>query len=244
MTKSVYHKASSRGHANHGWLDSRHTFSFANYQDPERMNFGVLRVINDDHVEPGHGFGVHGHDNMEIISIPLEGQLKHADSIGNEGVIHKGEIQVMSAGTGVRHSEMNGSDQLPVKFLQIWIFPRERNVTPRYDQKFVATERIHNQWQEILSPNFETNAVWIHQDAWFSLGEIDQGIELSYQVKKRGNGVYIFVLEGELEIILDDGSKKNLHKRDGFGVWETDFFTVIANSESQVLLMDIPMELS
>lgn len=242
MTKTVFHGASSRGHSNHGWLDSYHTFSFAEYQNPERIHFGVLRVINDDHVEAGYGFGVHGHDNMEIISIPLEGKLKHGDSIGNEGIINKGEIQVMSAGTGVRHSEMNGSDEFPVKFLQIWVIPNERNVTPGYDQKFFASESIHNQWQQILSPDTENkDIVWIHQNAWFSWGNLDSGTTLKYDVKSAENGVYIFVVSGSIEVTLDDGGTKTLERRDGFGVWETHSFTIHANADSEILLMDVPM---
>jgi redox-sensitive bicupin YhaK (pirin superfamily) len=174
MTQTVLHRASTRGDANHGWLKSRHTFSFANYYDPERMHFGAIRVINDDIVAPGMGFGTHPHDNMEIISIPLEGDLEHKDSMGNTTVIRHGDIQVMSAGTGIKHSEYNKNDDSPVKFLQIWVFPNKRGVTPRYDQITLNTEDRKNRFQQILSPSSEDDGVWIHQNAWFHMSDLDK----------------------------------------------------------------------
>lgn len=235
--KTIVHKANSRGDANHGWLHSKHTFSFANYYNPERVHFGVLRVLNDDYVAPGKGFGMHPHDNMEIVSIPLEGDLEHSDNMGNVAVIKHGDIQVMSAGTGVMHSEYNKNNDVPVKFLQIWIFPNQKNVKPRYDQISLKMNERQNRWQQILSPNPEDEGVWIHQDAWFHIGKFERGFSLDYDVKKSGNGVYAFVLNGEVAI-----EGEQLGERDGFGIWDTDSFTLQANSDgAEVLLMEIPM---
>lgn len=234
---SVIHKADSRGKADHGWLLSQHTFSFANYYNPERMHFGVLRVLNDDRVEAGRGFGTHPHDNMEIISIPLEGDLEHKDSMGNTAIIKSGDIQVMSAGTGIMHSEFNkNSDQL-VKFLQIWVYPKKRNVTPRYDQITLDTAQRHNTFQQIISPNADDEGVWIHQDAWFHLGTFDQGKEVNYQIRKKGNGVYAFIIKGSAEI---EGQK--VEERDGFGVWDIKDLNIKATQENtEILLMEVPM---
>jgi Pirin-related protein len=237
--KTVLHKANTRGHANHGWLDSHHTFSFAGYQNPERMHFGVLRVLNDDQVSAAKGFGTHPHDNMEIISIPLEGDLEHKDSMGNVATIKEGEVQVMSAGTGIFHSEYNKNPDRPVKFLQIWVFPNKRNVEPRYDQISIRDIEKENAFYQVLSPNPEDEGVWIHQDAWFHLGKFESGIKTSYQIHKEGNGVYAFILEGEVEI---NGQK--LEKRDGFGLWEIDSFEFKSVTDSRVLLMEVPMSLS
>jgi quercetin 2,3-dioxygenase len=237
MANSVLHKADTRGHANHGWLDSHHTFSFANYYNPERMHFGALRVLNDDRVNEGMGFGTHPHDNMEIISIPLEGDLEHKDSMGNVAVIKHGDIQVMSAGTGIQHSEYNRSKDTLVKFLQIWVFPNKRGVTPRYDQITLNTADRHNKLQQILSPNSDDAGVWIHQDAWFHLGKFDKDFTTEYKIKKAGNGVYAFVLKGDITI---DGQQLNI--RDGFGVWDTDKIKIHANSnDAEILLMEVPM---
>jgi len=237
MANSILHKADSRGHANHGWLDSHHSFSFANYYNPERMHFGALRVLNDDRVSEGMGFGTHPHDNMEIISIPLEGDLEHKDSMGNLAVIKHGDIQVMSAGTGIQHSEYNRSKDTLVKFLQIWVFPNKRNVTPRYDQITLNVADRHNQLQQILSPNTDDAGVWIHQDAWFHLGKFDKDFTTEYKIKKSGNGVYAFILKGD--ITIDD---QQLNKRDGFGVWDTDKIKIHANSnDAEILLMEVPM---
>lgn len=236
--KTIIHRAETRGHANHGWLDSYHTFSFANYYDRERMNFGVLRVLNDDTVEAGRGFGTHPHDNMEIISIPLEGDLEHKDSMGNVAVIREGDVQVMSAGTGITHSEYNKNKDSLVKFLQIWVFPNERSVTPRYDQISLKDISKENEFYQIVSPNKGEAGVWIHQDAWFHLGKFEKGKSDTYKVKREGNGVYAFILEGEVEI---NGEK--LYKRDGMGVWDTDTISVEASENARVLLMDVPMEL-
>lgn len=236
--KTVYHKASSRGHANHGWLDSYHTFSFADYYNPQRMHFGVLRVLNDDTVKGGMGFDTHPHRDMEIVSIPLEGALRHGDSIGNEGVIQKGEVQVMSAGTGVMHSERNDDLYEPVKFLQIWVFPRETGVKPRYDQISIAGQAKPDGFQQILSPDKGDEGVWIHQDAWFFLADFKKGTAKEYHVKKNGNGVYVFVIKGEAKI-----GDQVLAQRDGLGVYDTGSFTLEATKDSEILLMDVPMEL-
>lgn len=235
---TVIHKAATRGHANHGWLNSYHTFSFANYRNPERMNFGVLRVLNDDQVMAGQGFGTHPHDNMEIISIPLEGDLEHKDSMGNVTVIKEGDVQVMSAGTGITHSEYNKNKDKEVKFLQIWIFPNERNVTPRYDQISIRDIAKENEFYQVLSPNKDDQGVWIHQDAWFHLGKFQKGKSEEYQLKKEGNGLYAFILDGAVEI-----DEQQLTKRDGMGMWNTDAVTIKATEDARVLLMEVPMNL-
>ncbi|MFY8020070.1 MAG: pirin family protein [Bacteroidia bacterium] len=236
MENTVYHPANSRGDANHGWLHSKHTFSFANYYNPERMHFGVLRVLNDDIVAPGMGFGTHPHDNMEIISIPLEGDLEHKDSMGNTQVIRHGDIQVMSAGTGIYHSEYNRNKDNQVKFLQIWVFPNKRNVTPRYDQISLQMADRHNRFQQILSPNTDDDGVWIHQDAWFHLGNFEKAKTTHYDLKKQDNGVYVFVLSGKLEI-----NGQELNKRDGYGVWSTKSIEMKFHENAEVLLMEVPM---
>ncbi|MDO4251412.1 MAG: pirin family protein [Moraxella sp.] len=236
--KTIYHAANSRGIANHGWLNSRHTFSFGGYYDPGRTNFGVLRVINDDTVAGGQGFGTHPHNDMEIISIPLEGDLAHRDSMGNGGVIRQGDIQVMSAGTGIRHSEMNANADRPVKFLQIWVLTRKNGVEPRYQQIRIADSATPNDFQQILSPNADDAGVWIHQDAWFSLADFTDGTSKHYDVKRDGNGVYVFVIKGSAKI-----GEIVLNERDGLGVWDTDGFDVSAIGDSQILLMDVPMDL-
>ncbi len=236
--KTVLHKANTRGHANHGWLNSYHSFSFANYHDPDRMNFGVLRVLNDDVVTAGRGFGTHPHNNMEIISIPLEGDLQHMDNMGNSTVIKEGDLQVMSAGTGVSHSEYNKNKDEPVKFLQIWIFPNKKNVTPRYDQISIRDMATKNGLYQIVSPNPTDQGVWIHQDAWFHMGNYEAGKIDTYTLKKEKNGVYIFLLEGEMEV-----NDQSLKKRDGFGIWETNAFTIKATKAAKVLVMEVPMRL-
>lgn len=238
MAKIILHKANTRGDANHGWLHSKHTFSFANYHNPERVHFGMLRVLNDDTVQAGMGFGTHPHDNMEIISIPLEGDLEHKDSMGNVAVIKHGDVQVMSAGTGVTHSEYNRNKNLPVKFLQIWVFPNKKNVQPRYDQIILNLNDRHNKLQLIVSPNADDAGVWINQDAWFHLGRFDKDFSIDYTIKKSGNGVYAFILKGDVSI---DGNA--LNERDGLGIWDTDKISITANSQdAEVLLMEVPMK--
>jgi redox-sensitive bicupin YhaK (pirin superfamily) len=237
LENTVLHKAETRGHANHGWLDSHHSFSFANYYNPDRMHFGVLRVLNDDRVDAGMGFGTHPHDNMEIISIPLEGDLEHKDSMGNTAVIKKGDIQAMSAGTGIYHSEYNKNKDQLTKFLQIWVYPNKKNVTPRYDQITLNEEERHNKLQQVLSPNPDDAGVWIHQDAWFHMGKFDDGFTTEYLLKKSGNGIYAFVLKGSFSI-----GNIELSQRDGLGIWDTGIITLRANSaDAEILLMEVPM---
>lgn len=240
MPNLILHKAGTRGHANHGWLDSHHTFSFANYYDPDRMHFGVLRVLNDDSVAPGMGFGTHPHDNMEIISIPLEGDLEHTDSMGNTQVIRKGDIQVMSAGTGITHSEYNRNKDQQVRFLQIWLFPNKRNVAPRYDQITLDPAQRENKFQQILSPDANDAGVWIHQDAWFHLGKLDAGHTVIYDLKDPGNGVYAFVLVGSVAI-----AGQALERRDGLGITDAPRIEVRAGAGgAELLLMEVPMHMN
>jgi len=234
--KTVLHKANSRGQANHGWLKANHSFSFANYYNPERMNFGVLRVLNDDHIAPGAGFPTHPHQNMEIITIPLSGQVEHKDSMGNSGVISPGEIQVMSAGTGIQHSEFNKNKDQDLKLLQIWVFPNQQQVTPRYDQLRIDDTSSVNGFKQILSPNANDNGVWIHQNAWFHLGEMNSEQEFTYQLKEKSNGVYIFLIEGNIDI-----HGQTLSARDGFGAWDSEELLIKSLAKSKVLVMEVPL---
>jgi len=234
--KTIYHAADSRGDANHGWLKSRHSFSFANYHNRERMGFGALRVLNDDFVIGGHGFGRHSHRDMEIISIPLSGKLAHKDNIGNKGMIETGEIQVMSAGTGITHSEMNGDSEEAMAFLQIWVIPNKMSVTPRYQQIPMGDIMQPNAFSQVLSPNAEDAGVWIHQDAWFSMGDFDKGVMSSYQLKNPSNGVYVFVISGQVAI-----DNNVLASRDGLGIWDTESFTMDVPAAATVLVMEVPL---
>lgn len=239
MPGHIIHKAHTRGHADHGWLNSYHTFSFAGYNNKERMNFGVLRVLNDDNVSGGMGFGEHSHENMEIISIPLEGDLLHKDSMGNIEIIKEGDIQAMSAGSGISHSEQNNNKDRPVKFLQIWLFPDKKNVTPRYSQFTMNFADRKNKLQQILSPDPTTKGVWIHQKAWFHIGNLDKGTSLSYHLKNNGNGIYAFILKGNVTI-----QGETLSGRDGMGIWDIKDLSITAESDCEILLMDIPMEIN
>lgn len=235
--KTVLHKANTRGHADHGWLNSWHTFSFAGYHDPARMHFGALRVLNDDTVAPGMGFGKHPHDNMEIISIPLDGDLEHQDNTGNHQVIRRGDVQVMSAGTGIVHSEKNKNNDKLVKFLQIWVFPNKKNVEPRYDQKTFDDKDKLNRLTTVVSPiGSADGGVQIHQDAWFQLGVLTKGTTLNYQLQNKDNGVYAFVLEGDVRI-----NEVALNRRDGLGITETGELTIKADADTEILLMEVPM---
>ncbi|MBL3658079.1 pirin family protein [Fulvivirga sediminis] len=234
--KKIIHRANTRGHANHGWLDTHHTFSFASYYDPSRMNFGMLRVLNDDVVSGGAGFGKHPHDNMEIISIPLSGSLKHEDSMGNSGVIETNEVQIMSAGTGIVHSEFNPNENEKVNFLQIWVFPKQHNIEPRYGQKAFNPEDRLNKIQTVVSPEQGGDALWINQDAYFSLANMEEGLELTYDLKSPQHGVYIFNLSGEVAV-----GDEVLAKRDGMGIYEVDQFTLQAKEKSDVILIEVPM---
>ena len=236
--KTVFHAADTRGAANHGWLQAKHSFSFAQYFNPERTQFGVLRVLNDDIIAPGRGFGMHPHDNMEIITIPLKGALEHKDSMNNVGVIEADEIQVMSAGTGVYHSEYNKNADQEVNLLQIWLFPNAQNVTPRYDQKSIADLKIPNSLYPVVTPEQRSDRLWIHQNAWFHLGDFTQPTTLDYTLNASGNGVYAFVIEGEVTL-----ADTPLGKRDALGVWDTDSFSLSASENTRILLMEVPMSL-
>ncbi|HMI64184.1 MAG TPA: pirin family protein [Puia sp.] len=238
MSNTILHKAETRGHADHGWLNSYQSFSFAGYYNPERTQFGVLRVLNDDVVTGGKGFGSHPHDNMEIISIPLEGSLVHEDNMGHKEVVSAGEIQVMSTGSGVFHSEYNNSPDKPAKFLQIWLFPNKLNVTPRYDQVKIDPLKGKNQLQQLISPDANGEGTWIYQDAWFLSGRFDKDSRFSYERKKKENGVYLFVIKGSFTV---DGQL--LETRDGFGITDVDEIELLSLEEgSEILIMDVPMK--
>ncbi|WP_303721755.1 pirin family protein [Malonomonas rubra] len=234
--KQVLHKADSRGLADCGWLLSRHTFSFADYYDPERMGFGLLRVLNDDIVKPAMGFGTHPHENMEIVSIPLSGSLRHQDSMGNKHVIAAGEVQVMSAGSGITHSEYNNSEQEEVNFLQIWVHPKERNIAPRYGQLRFDPHGQKNRFQILVAPEKNAEAIWINQDAWFSLAMLDVGSELCYRKQRLENGVYFFVISGALTI-----AGQSLEARDGLGICSDDELIVQAAGPVELLVIEVPM---
>ncbi len=236
MATTVLHKADTRGHADHGWLNAYHSFSFASWYNPERVQFGVLRVLNDDTVAPGMGFGTHPHDNMEIITIPLEGDLAHKDSMGNAATIKTGDVQVMSAGTGIQHSEFNPNPDQRTKLFQIWLFPKTRNVEPRYQQITLNQAEQKNNFAQILSPNPDDSGVWIHQDAWFHLADFDKGFAKTYEIKKEGNGMYVFVISGTITV---DGQE--LETRDGLGITEFETLDIKATTDAKFLLMEIPM---
>jgi quercetin 2,3-dioxygenase len=235
--KTVLHKANTRGSVDFGWLKSKHTFSFGSYYDADRTNFGVLRVLNDDHVIGGAGFGTHPHKNMEIISIPLEGEMEHKDSMNNIVKIAPNKIQSMSAGSGITHSEYNSSETNDLKFLQIWVVPNQLNVTPRYDEYIVDEAKLENQWAQILSPNQNEDGVSIHQDAWFYLSNLEEGNSLEYQLKSRANGVYVFLIDGEISL-----NDIQLSKRDGLGIWDINDLKIVANQKSRILLMEVPLK--
>ena len=234
--KTTLYKADSRGFANHGWLKSCHTFSFGSYYEPARMHFGLLRVLNDDWVAPGAGFGEHPHDNMEIVSIPLAGTLAHKDSTGRNKEIKTGDVQIMSAGSGLTHSEFNHSQKEAVQFLQIWVFPKEHNIEPRYEQKTFSNEGRKNSWQTVVSPDTTDEALWINQDAYFSLADLDAQGSLKYNIKKEGNGLYLMVLEGAVSV-----ANQQLTRRDAIGISETNNFEVEASENAQLLLIEVPM---
>ncbi|HSH67081.1 MAG TPA: pirin family protein [Bacteroidia bacterium] len=234
--KTIVHKASERGHADHGWLNAHHSFSFADYHDPSKVHFGLLRVLNDDIIAPGKGFGMHPHDNMEIVTIPLKGQLEHRDSMGNIGVIHPNEIQAMSAGSGITHSEYNHSKSEEVNILQIWVFPKERNIEPRYEQQVFSDADKDQKFKTIVAPVKSPDVMWINQDAYFSIGKFKANQSVNYQIQHSGNGAYIFVIEGTAVI-----ANQQLSKRDAMGISETDQFTIQLIADSELLVIDVPM---
>ncbi|WP_435415971.1 pirin family protein [Polaribacter aestuariivivens] len=233
--KKIIHKSETRGEANHGWLKSYHTFSFASYQNPERMNFGMLRVLNDDIVQPKMGFGTHPHKNMEIISIPISGALSHKDSMDNKRSIEVGEVQVMSAGTGLTHSEFNDSKTDAVNFLQLWIIPEEENVTPNYEQKLFSEAGRKNKFQVLVSPKDKqvVGSLPIHQQGYISMIDLDEDFETEYELK---NGAYFFLIEGEVTI-----AEETIKKRDAIGISEVEKVAIKANKKSKLLVIDVPM---
>jgi redox-sensitive bicupin YhaK (pirin superfamily) len=234
--KTIYHNADSRGHAEHGWLSARHSFSFANYYDPERVHFGKLRVLNDDIVAPEQGFGTHPHNNMEIITIPLKGSLEHKDNMGNGSVITEGEVQVMSAGRGVMHSEFNPSEKDEVNLLQIWIFPETRDVEPRYDQRKFDPVSYEGALKTIVNNEEHDDSLFIHQKARLSLSKLSKGQSLDYSLQYPGHGVYIFMIEGKADI-----EDNQLYGRDALGVWEADNFKITSKDDSFILFLEVPM---
>jgi len=236
LVKTV-HKAGTRGHANHGWLNAKHSFSFANFHNPDRIHFGTLRVLNDDIIEGGKGFGSHPHDNMEIVTIPLRGSLQHRDNTGRAEIIRSGDVQIMSAGTGIVHSEVNASATEEINLLQLWVFPKLRNITPRYDQKTFDISTRNNKFQVVVSPIESKESIWINQDAWFSLGNIDAGKTIEYNRNLDGNGMYIFVIEGDVTI-----EGENLNRRDAIGISGTDTVSFTASTDAQILVVEVPME--
>lgn len=233
--KKTIHRAESRGHADHGWLNAHHSFSFANYYNPERIRFGTLRVLNDDIVQPGEGFGTHPHDNMEIVTIPLRGELAHKDSTGNKEVIRPNEVQIMSAGSGLTHSEFNNSKTEEINLLQIWVFPKERNIKPRYDQKVFNPEERINKIKTVVSPS-DKDALWINQNAYFSITSIEKEKAVNYEIKSKGNGLYVFLIEGKIEI-----AGETLGKRDAIGLEDLKDIEIKAAEKSEVLLIEVPM---
>ncbi|MBL7884999.1 MAG: pirin family protein [Bacteroidia bacterium] len=234
--KTVYHKSTERGHVNHGWLNAKHSFSFANYHDPNKIHFGMLRVLNDDIVAPGSGFGMHPHDNMEIVTIPLQGTLEHRDSMGNIGTIKPNEVQAMSAGSGLMHSEYNHSKTEAINLLQIWVFPKVRNIEPRYEQKVFSENDKLNKFKTIVAPVKSEDSMWINQDAYFSIGKFDKAKIETYKIQHKGNGAYVFVIEGEANI-----ESQALSKRDAIGIWETDKIEISIQPNTEILIIEIPM---
>ncbi len=236
IMKTTFHSADSRGHANHGWLKAKHSFSFASWYNPDRINFGALRVLNDDIVAAKMGFGTHPHDNMEIITIPLSGSLKHKDSMGNTSEVTTGEVQVMSAGTGVEHSEFNPSPNVELNLFQIWIFPNKRGVEPRYDQIRYDLSGVENQFLQVLSPNPTDEGTWIHQDAWIHLASSTEGNTLDYSIKKEGNGIYIMNIDGQFEI-----NGKQLNQRDAIGIEDFDNIKINTLQKGKIMVIEVPM---
>lgn len=234
--KTLYHPAADRGHVSFGWLDSHHSFSFGHWYDPEKVHFGALRVLNDDIVQGGQGFGTHPHDNMEIVSIPLSGALAHKDSTGTDGIISTGDVQIMSAGSGIRHSEYNASKTDPVNFLQIWVFPKKENIKPRYEQKTFNAGDRQNKWQVVVSPHESDGGVWINQDARFSLADLQPGATLTYTPAFEGNGIYVFVMEGDATT-----GGQQLNRRDAIGIWETTHADITSANGAKLLVIEVPM---
>lgn len=235
MKKTII-KAETRGHANHGWLDAHHTFSFAGYHDPSRVHFGMLRVLNDDTIAAGRGFGAHPHDNMEIVTIPLSGAIQHSDNTGNASVIRSGDVQIMSAGTGITHAEANASTTEALSLFQIWVFPKQDNIKPRYDQRTFLAENRKNKFQVVVSPDEKDNALWINQDAWFSLGDFDNGNKIEYRTHLKTNGAFIQVIEGTVEV-----AGETLNKRDAIGISDEENISISFSTDARILIIEVPM---
>ena len=234
--KKISHRAEDRGYADHGWLKAHHSFSFAAYHDMSKVHFGELRVLNDDSIAPGMGFGKHPHDNMEIVTIPLSGAVKHADSMGNQGVIKAGDVQIMSAGKGILHSEFNASTSEFLNLFQIWVFPKVRNIEPRYDQKTFSAEDRKGKFQVLVAPDKTEGSMWVNQDVWFNLGDFTAGQDISYAPKLKGNGLYLMVVNGEVEV-----AGETLKKRDAIGLWDLDKADIKINADAELLIIDVPM---
>lgn len=234
--KKLVHKANTRGSADHGWLQVNHSFSFASWYDPTKVHFGALRVLNDDTIAPGMGFGTHPHDNMEIITIPLSGELAHKDSMGNASTIKAGEIQVMSAGSGILHSEFNPNKETHTNLFQIWIFSNKKDPEPRYDQFWMSEDKMKNNFLQLVSPDPNDEGSWIYQDAWIHIAEVDENKSLDYHIHKQNNGIYSMVIEGEMTIAGED-----LNKRDAIGVWDEEKVNFLAKTPAKVLVIEIPM---
>ena len=233
---TTYYPASQRGHVNFGWLESHHSFSFGNWHNREKVHFGALRVLNDDTVKGGKGFDTHPHENMEIITIPLKGALAHKDSTGADGIIYTGDVQIMSAGSGIRHSEYNASHYDPVTLLQIWIFPKLTGIKPRHDQQSFDPAARDGQWQVVVSPRPEDLALKINQDARLALTRLKAGASLTYYTVFPDNGIYIFVLEGQVE-----AHGNVLQRRDGLGVTQAGEIALNAVTDSELLAIEVPM---
>ena len=237
IMKTKLFKAADRGSADYGWLKPNYYFSFAQYHNPGKVHFGMLRVLNDDFIAGGGAFPTHPHDNMEIVTIPFSGAIQHKDSTGGQGIIKAGDIQIMSAGTGVQHSEANASATEPITLFQVWVFPKERNITPRYDQKtFDINERI-NKWQIIVSPIAADNGLWINQDARFALTKLETGVSVDYTNAFKGNGVFLVVINGSVNI-----NGQQLNKRDALGIEDTDMFSITTIEEAELLVIEVPMQ--
>ena len=233
--KKIVYRSEDRGKANHGWLDTKFSFSFAEYYDPQKINFGMLRVLNDDIIAPGMGFGTHPHNNMEIITIVLEGELEHRDSMGTGSVIHKNEVQVMSAGSGVTHSEYNHSDSDSLNLLQLWIFPKEKNIKPRYEQKYFLPDQKLNQLVTVVSGFSEEGALYIHQDAEIKLGDFEKDQSLMYKLRAN-SGIYLFLINGRVEVL-----NESLFKRDAIGIYDTDEIEIKISERSEFIIIEVPM---
>ena len=236
VVQKTLHRSSSRGGANFGWLQSRHTFSFGNYFNAERVHFGALRVLNDDQVAPGAGFPTHPHENMEIVSIPLSGALEHKDTTGTDGVIRTGDVQIMSAGTGIAHSEYNHSDEEPVKFLQIWAIPEKMDISPRYDQKAFRSDDRKNRFHLLVSPAASEDTLWINQNAYFSMADLDKGMTIDYAMSDTSNGVYFFIIEGSANV-----GEEILEYRDGLGLYGAPSISIQATAPTSILAIEVPM---